>query len=106
MLGAERSGEIMSPEKVSVPFNLDHRWALNPQVNLRRERFGALAYNFGNRRLTLLSDAVLAAVVAGIEDHPDARHALTAAGVPPSRFSAYIDALERLAQAEVIHEID
>lgn len=33
---------------------LDEAWRLSPSVALRPEPFGALAYHFGNRKLTLL----------------------------------------------------
>jgi putative mycofactocin binding protein MftB len=32
---------------------LDEAWGLSPAVALRPEPFGAMAYHFGNRKLTL-----------------------------------------------------
>ena len=35
-------------------FAVEQAWQLNPQVALRDESFGALAYHYGNRRLVFL----------------------------------------------------
>jgi mycofactocin biosynthesis protein MftB len=77
-------------------------YALHPQVGLRQERFGALAYHYGNRRLTFLNDDTLVAVVrcAALADDIDA--ALLEAGIPAEKRSAYRAALRRLADAEVL----
>ncbi len=61
---------------------LDEAWTLSPSVALRPEPFGALAYHFGNRKLTFLKRPELVAVVRGLAEQPDVRSALTAAGVP------------------------
>ena len=77
-------------------------YTLHPQVGLRDERFGALAYHYGNRRLTFLNDEALLAVVrsAALADDVDA--ALAEAGVDDDRRGAYRVALQRLAEAEVL----
>jgi len=75
------------------------RYALAPQVGIRPERFGALAYHYGNRRLTFLGDAKLLAVV---ESGAEIEAALTAAGVPEAQWPAYRRALDRLVAAEVV----
>ena len=77
-------------------------YSLHPQVGLRDERFGALAYHYGNRRLTFLNDARLVEVVRSLADHDDADAALAAAGVPAKSRPAYLAALARLQQAEVV----
>jgi putative mycofactocin binding protein MftB len=46
-----------------VAFDLERGWALDPQVALRPEPFGALAYHFGTRRLSFLKTPTLRAVV-------------------------------------------
>ena len=43
---------------------LSGRWQLHPQVALRPEPFGALAYHYGNRRLTFLRSPELVELVA------------------------------------------
>ena len=77
-------------------------YALHPQVGLRDERFGALAYHYGNRRLTFLNDARLVDVVRTLGEYDDAAAALDAAGVPAAARPAYVAALDRLRQAEVL----
>ena len=78
------------------------RYALHPQVGLRPERFGALAYHYGNRRLTFLNDDRLVAVVRTAGDHDDIDAALVAAEVPVAQWPAYRRALARLVDAEVL----
>jgi mycofactocin biosynthesis protein MftB len=77
-------------------------YALHPQVGLREERFGALAYHYGNRRLTFLNDTRLLAAVRSEMLQDDVDAALSAVGVPPSQHGAYKLALQRLAEAEVL----
>jgi putative mycofactocin binding protein MftB len=79
-------------------------YSLHPQVGLREERFGALAYHYGNRRLTFLNDAALVRVVRTAASYDDADDALGAAGVDPAQWPAYRRALARLAAAEVLVE--
>jgi putative mycofactocin binding protein MftB len=77
-------------------------YALHPQVGLREERFGALAYHYGNRRLTFLNDEALVAAVRSPALVSDVDVALDEAGVPADRRGAYRVALSRLADAEVL----
>jgi putative mycofactocin binding protein MftB len=81
---------------------LDEPWSLSPSVALRPEPFGALAYHFGNRKLTFLRKPEMASVVRCLGEHPDVRTALIAAGVPESHHPAYADALAALAQTDMI----
>ena len=81
---------------------LDEPWALSPSVALRPEPFGALAYHFGNRKLTFLKRPELVAVVRGLVEHPDVRSALVAAGLPEQQHAAYVDALRGLAATDMI----
>ncbi|WP_322938702.1 mycofactocin biosynthesis chaperone MftB [Nocardioides bizhenqiangii] len=81
---------------------LDEAWALSPSVALRPERFGALAYHFGNRKLTFLKRPMLVAVVRGLATQPDVRSALAAAGVPAHQHAAYAEALRGLAATDLI----
>jgi putative mycofactocin binding protein MftB len=77
-------------------------YTLHPQVGLREEQFGALAYHYGNRRLTFLNDDALLAVVRSQALASDVEEALDDAGVPTERRAAYRVALARLADAEVL----
>jgi putative mycofactocin binding protein MftB len=81
---------------------LDEAWALSPSVALRPEPFGALAYHFGNRKLTFLKRPELVAVVEALSNHPDVRAALTGAGVPEHQHAAYVEALRGLATTDMI----
>jgi putative mycofactocin binding protein MftB len=81
---------------------LGERWALSPSVALRPEPFGALAYHFGNRKLTFLKRPELVAVVRWLADAPDVRTALERSGVPASQHAAYAAALRGLAEADMI----
>jgi putative mycofactocin binding protein MftB len=84
------------------PFDLDRSWRLHPQVALRPEPFGALAYHFGTRRLSFLKDRDLLRVVRVLGDHPTARDACVAAGVPAARMPAFARALATLAGSQMI----
>jgi len=81
---------------------LDQPWQLSPSVALRPEPFGALAYHFGNRRLTFLKRPELVAAVRLLAESPDVRTALPRAGVPDSRPEAYVTAMTGLAAADMI----
>ena len=81
---------------------LDEAWRLSPSVALRPEPFGALAYHFGNRKLTFLKRPELVRVVEQLADHPDVRSTLVAVGVPEPQHPAYAAALEGLADVDMI----
>lgn len=81
---------------------LRESWVLSPSVALRPEAFGALAYHFGNRRLTFLKRPELVAVVEALGDSRDIRTALVRVGVPDSQHAAYAAALRSLAASDVI----
>ncbi|GAA2011054.1 mycofactocin biosynthesis chaperone MftB [Nocardioides kribbensis] len=81
---------------------LDEAWTLSPSVALRPEPFGALAYHFGNRKLTFLKRPELVAVVRALADHPDVRTTLEAVGVPEPQHAAYAGALRGLADSDMI----
>jgi len=85
---------------------LDEAWTLSPSVALRPEPFGALAYHFGNRKLTFLKRPELVAVVRGLGEHVDVRSALVAAGVMESQHPAYVAALQGLAKTDMIRPRD
>jgi len=79
-------------------------WALHPQVSLRPESFGALAYHFGTRRLSFLKSRTLLAVVESLADHPSGLAACRVAGVPEEELPAYERALATLAGTGMICE--
>jgi mycofactocin biosynthesis protein MftB len=83
-------------------FDLDAAWELHPQVSMRPERFGALLYHFGTRRLSFLKTRPLLTVVSSLSSQPSARAACTAAGVTPGELPAYAGALATLAAGSMI----
>ena len=85
-----------------VAFDLRRAYRLNPAATLRPEPFGALAYHFGNRRLSFLKSQQLVTVVRLLASHDSAADALAAAGVPAQQRAAYTAALATLADSEVI----
>ena len=82
-------------------FAADKAWRLNPQVALRDESFGALAYHYGNRRLVFLKSRTLVTLVSSLAEYPSAAAAI-ASCVPEGSRAAYERALARLAASEVI----
>jgi putative mycofactocin binding protein MftB len=84
------------------PFDPDKHWQLSDRVALRPEPFGALAYHFGNRRLTFLKTPLLVTVVRSLAEQPSARAAVVAAGVSEREQPQYERALAALADAEVL----
>ncbi|MBB2892731.1 mycofactocin biosynthesis chaperone MftB [Flexivirga oryzae] len=85
---------------------LDERWRLSPSVALRPESFGALAYHFGNRRLTFLKNPRLVALVQGLAEQPNIGAALAAAEVPQEQWPVYLQALAGLADGDMIQPLD
>lgn len=84
-----------------MTFDTARAYEKHPQVAIRREEFGGLAYHYGNRRLVFLRSAPLADLVECLADFPDAEHAL-AASVPARSRPAYEKALASLLGSEVI----
>jgi mycofactocin biosynthesis protein MftB len=83
-------------------FDLDLAWRLHPQVSVRPERFGALLYHFGTRRLSFLKSPKLLAVVRSLEQERSARDACVAAGVTDAELPSYSSALATLAASSMI----
>jgi putative mycofactocin binding protein MftB len=87
---------------VDVENELNGRWRLSPQVALRPERFGALAYHFGTRRLSFLKSRTLLEVVRRLDQEADPLAACRAAGVGKEQLPTYRRALARLAATGMI----
>ena len=83
------------------PFDPDRAWRLPPQVALRDESFGALAYHYGTRRLLFLKSRPLVELVSALDRYPSATAAI-AALLPEDERAQYTRALARLAKSEVI----
>jgi putative mycofactocin binding protein MftB len=76
------------------------RYRLDPQVALRPEPFGALAYHYGSRRLTFLRTTLLAEVVRDLGDHDSVEDALLV--VPAGQRDSYRRALAALEESRFI----
>jgi putative mycofactocin binding protein MftB len=87
---------------MAAAFDPGRPYRRSPQVALRPERFGALAYNFSTRRLSFLKTPTLVDVVTTLADHPDVHDTLDAAEVPTAQRDAYLAALAGLAEAGTI----
>ena len=85
-------------------FDLDGSWQLHPQVSIRPERFGALLYHFGTRRLSFLKNPTLLTAVQNLGSSPSARQACLAAGVTEAEMPSYRSALATLASSHMISE--
>ena len=87
-----------------VRYDAGRAWALHPQVALRPESFGALAYHFGTRRLSFLKSRTLLTVVESLSGQPTGLAACRAAGVADGDLGAYEQALDALAASGMICE--
>lgn len=77
---------------------------LHPQVALRPEPFGALAYHYGNRRLVFLKHRDMVRVAEALADHPTLAATLEACGVAPSRWTSFATAFTSLHRSEIVRE--
>ncbi|MGO9196441.1 MAG: mycofactocin biosynthesis chaperone MftB [Acidimicrobiales bacterium] len=82
--------------------DLAQPYELHPDVALRREPFGALAYHYGNRRLSFLRSVEMVELVEALGAHDCAASAMDAAGIAEDRRPAFGRALESLLASEVI----
>ena len=81
---------------------LNTAWVLSPSVALRPEPFGALAYHFGNRKLTFLKRPEMVRLVRALSDAPDVQAALRTAEIDTQAWPAYLAALNSLAMTDMI----
>ncbi|MFP1628527.1 mycofactocin biosynthesis chaperone MftB [Streptomyces sp. 5K101] len=88
------------PASTDAALDVTRPYRLSPGVALRPEPFGALAYHFGNRRLSFLKAPELVELVRGLDRYPSVQDAL--AGVPDARRAAFLRALASLAAADMI----
>ncbi|HWE67677.1 MAG TPA: mycofactocin biosynthesis chaperone MftB [Acidimicrobiales bacterium] len=96
----------VTDERVSITapaFDPDRAWRVHPQVALRDESFGALAYHYGTRRLVFLKSRPLVELVSSLQDFESANAAIDAL-IPEGERSQYRRALARLATSEVISD--
>ena len=77
-------------------------YRLHPQVALRPEPFGALAYHYGNRRLLFVQSENLVQLLEDLAAHDSVADALDASGLEPTDRTRYERALARMEASEVI----
>ena len=83
---------------------LDRRLELDPQVALRPEPFGALAYHYGNRKLIFLKHPDMVQVVQALGDHDTLADTLRACQIDEARWPSFESALTALTRSEMLHE--
>jgi putative mycofactocin binding protein MftB len=87
---------------IVAAFDLERPWSLSSAVALRPEPFGALAYDFGTRRLSFLKTKKLLGVVQLLAEQPTAHAACVGAGVTDAELPLYEQALAGLAAKGMI----
>jgi putative mycofactocin binding protein MftB len=87
-----------------VSVALDSALELHPQVAVRPEPFGALAYHYGNRRLIFLKHPDVVKVVENLTHHGTVQDTLTACGVSSDRWPSFVTALSSLESSEIVRE--
>ena len=85
-----------------MTLTLESSCETHPQVAIRPEPFGALAYHYGNRRLVFLRHPDIVRVVRSMSGHPTLRDALVAEGVAESRWPSFVKALSSLTTSEIV----
>ncbi len=81
---------------------LDATLALHPQVALRPEPFGALAYHYGNRRLIFLRHPDVVRVVKSLDGTATVAETLTACAIDEARWPSFELALTNLKTSEML----
>ena len=83
---------------------LDTPLELDPQVALRPEPFGALAYHYGTRRLVFMKHRDVVAVAQQLASHPSLSATLAACGIAESRWPSFAKAFASLNESEIVRE--
>jgi putative mycofactocin binding protein MftB len=78
---------------------------LSPSVALRPEPFGALAYHFGNRRLTFLKRPELVQVISCLNGTDLLKDVLQKCEIPEPKWDVYTEAIASLIEADMIHSL-
>ena len=83
---------------------LERALELHPQVALRPEPFGALAYHYGNRRLVFLKHVDMVKVAENLSSHPTLQATLEACDIAPARWTSFVTAFTSLESSEIVRE--
>ena len=85
-----------------MTLTLSSACALHPQVALRPEPFGALAYHYGNRRVVVLKHPDGVRVGRELWDRPSVGQSLRACGMGTERDASFLQALDQLTKSEIL----
>jgi putative mycofactocin binding protein MftB len=83
---------------------LNRALELHPQVALRPEPFGALAYHYDTRRLVFLKHRDVVRVVTEIGNHATVADTLLACRIEGHRWPAFETALGSLVESEMLRD--
>ena len=83
---------------------LDRALELHPQVALRPEPFGALAYHYGNRRLVFMKHHDVVRVARQLNEHATLGDALAACDIARSRWPSFVATFASLQSSEIVRE--
>lgn len=83
---------------------LDSSLDLHPQVALRPEPFGALAYHYDTRKLVFLKHPDVVRVVQSLSDHATVADTLTACDIDERRWPSFDQALTSLYESDMLHD--
>jgi putative mycofactocin binding protein MftB len=81
---------------------LESELQLHPQVALRPEPFGALAYHYGTRRLVFLKHPDMVKVVRALDGSHTLGAVLSACEVAPQRWESFVQAIGQLESSEIV----
>ena len=93
---------VLTRSRFTMTVTLDSACELHPQVALRPEPFGALAYHYGNRKLVFLKHPDVVAVLRDVAAHDTLAATLVAHNVAPERWHSFVSALSSLETSEII----
>lgn len=85
-----------------MPITLNTACEMHPQVAIRPEPFGALAYHYGNRKLVFLKDPDVVAVVRDLAQYPTLADTLEAVGVHRDRWPSFVNAVDSLYSSDIV----
>lgn len=85
-----------------MTLTLESACEMHPQVALRPEPFGALAYHYGNRRLVFLRHPDIVRVVRNLNQYSSLQSALEGENIDSSRWPSFVKAISSLTTSEII----
>ncbi|NOX23839.1 MAG: mycofactocin biosynthesis chaperone MftB [Actinobacteria bacterium] len=83
-------------------FDVDRPYRINPQVAIRPESFGGIAYHHGNRRLLFLKSKTLVDVLDHLDGHESITGAVDSVTSTPRVAASLITALASLESSGII----